>query len=90
MFIVYLNDLASVLHHAKYKLYAADTVINILSGDLNEITDTFCFDLSSFKKWCDRNRLTLNVLKTKYVTFGLKSQTKKVNNHVVHIDKSAN
>ena len=31
------------------------------------------------------NQLTMNIKKTKYVTFGLKSQTRKVHNHNLFI-----
>ena len=42
-------------------------------------------DLNRFKKWCDQNQLTMNVQKTKYVIFGLRSQTKKLYNHELYI-----
>ena len=80
-----MNDLASKLRYCNYQLYADDTVI-YNSGELVDITNDLCLDLSTFKLWCTRNKLTLNVSKTKYVTFGLKSQTKKITNHVVQID----
>ena len=85
MFIIYMNDLSTVLKNCNYHLYADDTVI-YTNGDLNASTDILCHDLAAFKKWCDRNKLTLNVGKTKYVTFGLKSQTRHIDDHVVSID----
>ena len=80
-----MNDLSSILQHCGYQLYADDTVL-YLSGELNDITNNIIQDLSNFKLWCTRNKLTLNVSTTKYVTFGLKSQTKKIRDHHVHID----
>ena len=85
MFIIYMNDISTVLRHCKYQLYADDTVI-YSCGDLIESTANLCQDLSAFKYWCDKNKLTLNIGKTKYVTFGLKSHTKKIINHNVFID----
>ena len=85
MYIIYMNDISSSLKYCKYQLYADDTVL-YLSGELDVITDQMCSDLSLFKKWCDKNKLTLNIKKTKYITFGLKSQTRKVSNHIVKID----
>ena len=77
MFIIYMNDISTVLRYSKYQLYADDTVI-YSRGDLDESTANLCQDLSAFENWCDKNKLTLNIGKTKYVTFGLKSQTKKL------------
>ena len=42
-------------------------------------------DLDTFKHWCNRNKLTFNVKKTKYTIFGLKSQTRQVREHVLYI-----
>ena len=87
MYIIYMNDVSTSLNHCKYQLYADDTVI-YLSDDitnLNDATNRITTDLESFKYWCDMNKLTLNVKKTKYVTFGLKSQTRKVINHTLQI-----
>ena len=41
-------------------------------------------DLKRFKLWCDRNQLTMNIKKTKYVTFGLK----KIHNHQLYINEN--
>ena len=79
-----MNDVSTSLKNCKYQLYADDTVIYI-SSDIDETIGKLCTDLNSFKNWCDMNKLTLNIKKTKYVTFGLKSQTRKIVNHSVNI-----
>ena len=84
MYIIYMNDVYTSLKCCKYKLYADDTVL-YMSGEIDCITNQLCDDLKSFKTWCDKNKLTLNVKKTKYITFGLKSQTRKITNHIVTI-----
>ena len=84
MYIIYMNDVSSSLKNCKYQLYADDTVIYI-SGDMELTTGKLCADLNTFKNWCDKNKLTLNIKKTKYVTFGLKSQTRKITNHTLKI-----
>ena len=73
-FIIYVNDIVNILNHCKHLLYADDTVLYI-SGELTHTTALLQQDLNRFKIWCDRNQLTMNIKKTKYVTFGLKSQT---------------
>ena len=79
-FIVYVNDIVNTVNHCKHLLYADDTVLYI-TGDLAQSTLLLQQDLKHFKLWCDRNQLTINIKKTKYVTFGLKSQTRKISNH---------
>ena len=75
------------LKNCKYQLYADDTVLYLSDSIVNikDATDRPCADLVSFKQWCDKNKLTLNVKKNKYVIFGLKSQTRKVVDHSVKI-----
>ena len=85
MYIMYVNDIISCIQNCKYFMYADDTII-YTSGTLAECTDRLTQDLTRFKKWCDRNKLTLNVHKTKYTVFGLKSQTRKIHNHTLSID----
>ena len=83
--IVYVNDIITSLRHRKYLLYADDTVL-FLSGDLEISTTNLQRDLKYFKQWCDRNQLTMNIKKTKYVVLGLKSQTRKIVNHTLCIN----
>ena len=45
-------------------------------------------DIITFKSWCDRNQLTMNIKKTKYVIFGMKSQTRKIGNHVLFLNNN--
>ena len=86
-FIVYVNDISSSLNYFKYLLYADATVL-YLKGELQRSAIDLQNDLSKFKSWCDRNLLTMNVKKTKYIVFGLKSKTRKVGNHSLFIDNN--
>ena len=83
---MYVNDIKYCLENCKHLLYADDTVIYI-TGELNVTTNLLQSDLNCFKNWCDKNQLTMNIKKTKYVTFGLKSQTRNVNNHDLFIQQ---
>ena len=86
LFIIYINDIASILRKCKYQLYADDTVLYMSGSSLDILTDNMCSDLSKFKDWCDGNKLTINIKKTKYVIFGLKSQIKEIRHHNLHIN----
>ena len=84
-FIIHVNDIANILTTCKHLLYADDTVI-YKTGAVNQSTCHLEYDLQNFKKWCDRNQLTMNIKKTKYITFGLKSQTRKIINQELLLD----
>ena len=84
-FIIYVNDIKTSLNFCNHLLYADDTVL-YKTGELGTSTINMQSDLCEFKKWTDRNQLTMNVKKTKYVIFGLKSKTRKVVNHSLFIN----
>ena len=85
MYIIYVNDILSSINACKYYMYADDTVI-YTTGSMLECMERLTKDLTTFKKWCNRNKLTLNVKKTKYTIFGLRSQTKHLREHALYID----
>ena len=84
LFIIYMNDLGTSCKNSNYLLYADDTVI-FNTKYINTATIELQEDLGTFKTWCDQNKLTMNIKKTKYVIFGLRSQTRKLNNHELFI-----
>ena len=79
-----MNDIKYSIRNCSHLLYADDIVIHI-TGNINVKTDFFQNDPNIFKGWCDINQLTMNTKKTKYVTFELKSQKRKVQNHDLFI-----
>ena len=84
LFITYMNDLRTACKNSKYLLYADDTVI--FNTNENQIaTNQIQRDLDAVSLWCDQNQLTIHVKKTKYVIFGLRSQTRKLNDHELFI-----
>ena len=86
-FIIYVNYIKTSLRNCKHLLNADDTAIYI-TGDIDTTTGLLQFDLNCFKNWCDRNQIIMNIKKRKYVTFGLKSMTRKVNNHDLFIQQT--
>ena len=81
LFLMYVNDLSSIVKNCKYQLYAEDTVIYNTNNSLQISTRNVEEDLVRFINWCKGNALTVNIKKSKYVCFGLKSQTRKIKNH---------
>ena len=77
LFLLYINDIASVLKYCKVSLYADDTVIYISHTNTNTAVDLMQKDLKSLENWCTRNKLTINSKKTKYCIYGMRSNVKK-------------
>ena len=69
MFIIYINDLSRVLKHCRSLLYADDTVVYCGHQNPKIIRKLMQEDLGRIQKWCNDNRLSLNVKKTKIMTF---------------------
>ena len=69
MFIMYINDLFDVLDHATPLMYADDTVLYCCDLNNKLVRKKMQKDLNNVEKWCQENRLTLNVSKTKIMTF---------------------
>ena len=65
LFIIYINDLPSVLDVGHASLYADDTVIYCYGSSSQELTDKLNQDLVAVAKWLNEHKLTLNLDKTK-------------------------
>ena len=70
LFIVYINDLPSVLNFSYATLYADDTVIYCYGYTQLELRDKLNDDLLSVARWLNENKLTLNLEKTKCMLIG--------------------
>ena len=64
LFILYINDIINVINKCSYYLYADDMVIYtpILGADSMQNVQS---DVNAVYKWCNKNKLTINVGKTK-------------------------
>ena len=69
MFIIYINDLANTLNHARSFMYADDTVIYCADLESRVARKHMQLDLNRVQEWCQDNRLSLNVSKTKVMSF---------------------
>ena len=76
-YILYANDIPN---HVKCKLalYADDTVLYTSSLDPAIIQSELQRDLDNLACWCNLNSLTINVKKTKIMTFGSKKSREKL------------
>ena len=87
LFLVYINDLGSVLNYSKHLLYADDTVIYCSDNNQNTIENQLQYDLDRFGTWCKGNKLTINSKKSNFVTFGTKCRITKIHNLTISLNE---
>ena len=86
-FLVYVNDLPTCLNHCQVALYADNRVIYFSSSSVAEIEHFLNEDLSKLSLWFKRNRLTLNISKSKFILIGSPQKISSCNNINIVIDK---
>lgn len=70
-FIVYINDLLRLSFIGRLLLYADDAVLTYACDTMDELQHTMQQDLLLLQKWLCSNVLTMNTIKTRYMTFGI-------------------
>ena len=88
LFLVYINDISSVITNSKISMYADDTVIYISHTNLNVAITLLQSDLDSVHNWCNGNKLTINCKKTKFCLFGMRSAIKNGKTQDIHLSLS--
>lgn len=74
-FIIYMNDLLNVIPNESIISYADDTTIITSGNNWEEVELKMNKLLIIVHEWLIENKLTLNVQKTVYITFGLHCDT---------------
>ena len=71
LFLCYINDITCVSRNSKIMLYADDTVLYKCISDDSRFFDMHDFkqDVKRLYEWCQENRLSINVKKTKVVFY---------------------
>ena len=77
LFIIYVNDVFLQLNEndPNILLYADDTVLYYAHAQLKELERIMSTGLRKLYKWCNFNKLTINISKTKFELFRPKCQT---------------
>ena len=88
LFLIYINDISSVVRNSKISMYADDTVVYISQAKLGNAITLIQQDLDRVYTWCNSNKLTINCKKTKYCLFGMRSSIKKSNLQDIHLSLS--
>ncbi len=79
LFILYINDMCEVSRKLKMVVFADDTNIFCSGKNLQELLDLVSSELCKLKWWFDRNKLSLNLAKTKFMIFSNYKIDNKVN-----------
>ena len=77
MFLIYVNDVERSCSHSRVKLYADDTVLYASGTNIKTGVEHLQKDLNSYTEWCMKNKLTINVSKTKCMLFSSKKKLPK-------------
>ena len=85
-FLVYINDIKNIMNDVKYQLYADDTVLYCSGNNYEECVIELQNTINKFVSWCSKNALTINIKKTKVMTFGSKNKVKKAKNINIKIN----
>ena len=69
LFLLYINDIASVSSALFSILFADDTTLFCRAKSLHELSTVINNELSNVMKWLNANRLSLNIDKTNFMIF---------------------
>lgn len=72
MFIIFINDLTNYINIPRITLYADDTAFLAGGKNIDEINAMINAASTEFYSWCQLNKLTLNLSKTKVMLFSNK------------------
>ena len=83
LFIIYINDLPSIVSLCKIQLYADDTLLYASSSSVTDIEFMLSEDLKHIIEWLNDNFLYLNYSKTKIMLTGTHQRLARVDNFTV-------
>ena len=84
LFLLYINDLSRVTKFSSF-LFADDTSFQMSSNNIVKLLNDSNNELDKVATWCNCNKLTINVSKTKYIIFRHKNMQLPNNNLILKI-----
>ena len=72
LFLLNINDLLNCLSHYEPRMYADNTHLIYLNGNIHSIQSSLNEDLLNINRWLTANKLTLNMTKTELMLIGLR------------------
>jgi hypothetical protein len=87
LFLIYVNDIVNCSHLLYFILFADDTNILFCDDNLERLIYMLNVELEKLSYWFKANKLSLNLKKTNFITFGSKVYSKYNNEVDIQIDK---
>lgn len=84
LFLLYINNITSVINSTSLHLYADDTVLYHAVDDPVTLFSTLQVKLNDLVLWCTMNKVTLNTKKTKAMIFFPTKKCPSLSNFYVH------
>ena len=78
IFLIYINDLPSVLENSDSNLYADDTNISTAEELLLKAQENLSTDIKTLEQWLDANKLPPNLVKMEYITIASSPKLKHI------------
>lgn len=86
LFLLYINDVVNVVTECHVELFADDTMLYLSGNNLNNMQKTLIGELGKLFSWLCKNKLCLNVAKSKFCLFGKKRVLANVNLEHININ----
>ena len=67
LFSIYINDMPNCSEKLCFKIFADDTNVFASARDLKSLEHLMNCELAKVKKWCDINKLSINMDKTHFM-----------------------
>ncbi len=69
LFLLFINDMPDVISKCNMEMYADDTLMYAHGTDLDKLKNILNNDLKQLEQWLQRNKMKVNVAKTKVMLF---------------------
>ena len=76
LFLIYINDLPTILKNSDCSLYADDTSISDTDRELHQAQSKLNDDLETLGKWLSANKLSANLVKNEYMIIATSAKIK--------------
>ena len=87
LFLVYVNDIRSIVENGKLLQFADDTTLICLGTDFDSVKNQLSYDLSLVYNWISASRLQLNIKKSSVMWFTPKP-SKNVSHPIILVNNT--
>lgn len=75
LFLLYINDIFELPLHGKMVLFADDTSVSYIDNNITSLKEKMQSDIDILNSWFSKNKLTMNILKTKILPILMESSS---------------